>query len=333
MRSALRIPHTTEFGKPVSNTALRFARRRIGNTFVRCFIFALRQLFLSGIFLYVFSCWAQALLYWVPCTLYGDRPETIELDWIYPVDWKCEPNIVQHGFLNANLVFKNFGSTFLLMMWSFLAQDPQEVFSYVIQLADLEEYGEISSKKGIFTFFYVYYIVMILVVYNFVTAEVMQICDLLRFNMLHNVEVVFLRPKGHDFFYCIEWQLNMTSQRGGMIIEYYSKRLHQAQGDGELTIDHIDDRETKGFTTRVKGKRGRWVRTRGGARSERRSRVLTSFAHRAGSSLRTDRAPVVPKRHAAFLALPTSASPKGKKTTTTTKATTTTTRSLRETAT
>eukprot|EP00518_Triparma_eleuthera_P010977 CAMPEP_0182475930 /NCGR_PEP_ID=MMETSP1319-20130603/28187_1 /TAXON_ID=172717 /ORGANISM="Bolidomonas pacifica, Strain RCC208" /LENGTH=420 /DNA_ID=CAMNT_0024676971 /DNA_START=57 /DNA_END=1316 /DNA_ORIENTATION=- len=224
---------------------------RIGNTFIRCFIFALRQLFLISILLYIFTCYAQSLLHWVPCTLYADRPETVDLDMIFPTSWECQENEVQHGFLNVSLIFRNFGSTFTLMIWCFLARDPQEVFSYVIQLADLDQYKEEASKSGIFTFFYIYWMVMILFVYNFVTAEVMQICDLLRFNMLHQVEVVFLRPKGHDFFYCIEWQLNMTSQRGGMIIEYYSKRLHQAQTDG-ITIDRIDDKESSEYT-REKG--------------------------------------------------------------------------------
>ena len=67
--------------------------------------------------------------------------------------------------------------------------------------------------------------------------------------MLHQVEVVFLKPKNSEFFYAVEWNLNMTSQRGGMIIEYYSKKLAQAMGAGNLQsseawnddhLEHLD---------------------------------------------------------------------------------------------
>ncbi|GMH65030.1 hypothetical protein TL16_g04101 [Triparma laevis f. inornata] len=217
---------------------------RIGNTFVQCFNLAIRQVFLISIVLYIFTSLAQALFSWVPCTLFGDYPGDKEMIKTH-LPYKCEANVKDYGFLNVNLVFEDFARTFGMFLWCFFSRNPQEVFNYIIQLADLEKYNETDGggprtvgKTTIFMFFYLYYTIMILFIYNFVTAEIMQICDLLRFNMLHQVEVVFLKPKNSEFFYAVEWKLNMTSQRGGMIIEYYSKKLAQAIGGG--TLDSSD---------------------------------------------------------------------------------------------
>ena len=45
---------------------------RIANTFVQCFTFALRQMLLIFLFVYVFACLFQCVLWWVPCTTFGD---------------------------------------------------------------------------------------------------------------------------------------------------------------------------------------------------------------------------------------------------------------------
>jgi len=224
---------------------------RIGNTFVHCFWFALRQILLIGLLIYLFTCWFQALLYWVPCTIFGDYQGTDnELSSLY--GGNCEMNNVDNGFLNVSLVFYDFGRTFAAMLFTFFMKDPQEIFAYVIQLADEEEYKDVASKKLVFAAFFSYYLIMIVFVYNFVTAEIMQICDLLRFNMLHQVDVAFLKPKNSDFVYCIEWKLNMTSRRGGMIIEYYTKRLHASgqnageDGDEALDQEHEVQKRTQG---------------------------------------------------------------------------------------
>ena len=68
---------------------------RIGNTFVRCFEFAIRQLFLISIFIYGFTCIGQMLLFWVPCTMYGERPKSVPLHMIYPEYWKCQENAIE----------------------------------------------------------------------------------------------------------------------------------------------------------------------------------------------------------------------------------------------
>ncbi|GMH84716.1 hypothetical protein TrST_g13219 [Triparma strigata] len=211
---------------------------RIGNTFVHCFIFSVRQVLLISIVLYIFASFGQALFSWVPCTLFGDYPGDDDMVKDH-LPFKCEKNEIDYGFLNVNVAFEDFARTFGMFLWCFFSRNPQEVFNYIIQLSDLDKYDQDDGKRSvgktvIFTFFYCFYTVMILFIYNFVTAEIMQICDLLRFNMLHQVEVVFLKPKKSEFFYAVEWTLNMTSQRGGMIIEYYSKKLAQAIGGGTL---------------------------------------------------------------------------------------------------
>ncbi|GMI44612.1 hypothetical protein TrCOL_g347 [Triparma columacea] len=156
---------------------------------------------------------------------------------------ECERNTVDFGYLNVSLVFRDFGRTIVSIGVAFFMKDPQEIFAYVIQLADQPKYDEIANKRLIFALFFSYYITMILFIFNFVTAEIMQLSDLLGYNMLHQVEIDFLKPNNSNFVYCIEWKLNVTSRRGAMIIEYYTKRLNDASDE------RLDDSDEESYST------------------------------------------------------------------------------------
>ena len=216
---------------------------RLANTFVQCFYFALRQVFLIGLVIYIFACLFQSVLFWVPCTTYGDFSGTDKMlkETYFPGE--CERNTVDFGYLNVSLVFRDFGRTIVSIGVAFFMKDPQEIFAYVIQLADQPKYDEIANKRLIFALFFSYYITMILFIFNFVTAEIMQLSDLLRYNMLHQVEIDFLKPNNSNFVYCIEWKLNVTSRRGAMIIEYYTKRLNDASDE------RLDDSDEESYST------------------------------------------------------------------------------------
>ncbi|GMH52844.1 hypothetical protein TrRE_jg9025, partial [Triparma retinervis] len=214
---------------------------RLANTFVQCFYFALRQAFLVSLVLYIFACLFQSVLYWVPCTTFGDYLGTDKMLKGAYLPEECGRNIVDYGYLNVSLVFRDFGRTLVSIGVAFFMKDPQEIFGYVIQLADHPDYDELANKRLIFTLFFAYYISMILFIFNFVTAEIMQLSDLLRFNMLHQVEMDFLKPDNSDFVYCIEWKLNLTSRRGAMIIEYYTKKLNNDASDDDRSDDNDEE--------------------------------------------------------------------------------------------
>ena len=228
---------------------------KIGNTFIRCFAFTIRRLLLVFLVIYVFTCFFQSALYWVPCTLFGDYQGTDDdlMKWFTPWYEKgCERNNVDAGFLNVTLVFRNFAVTFTVFLWAFFSRDPQEIFAYVIQKADDDKHSEVANKRLIFLLFYTFYIFIIVFAYNFLTAEIMQLCDVLRFNLLHQTEIEYLKPSGRgeevNYFYSIEWKLNINSQRCAMIIEYYTQRLAEAIIDNDSDEDNLseDDHAPRG---------------------------------------------------------------------------------------
>lgn len=224
---------------------------RICQTFLYTFIFALRQFFLVFLIIYCFAAVAEYAFFWMPCTVQGgwfdlDQEELVDFGDKYYFTSKEENNQCEFvdetiGTLDINLIFNQLSSICLQLAWSFVSRDPQQLFAYMVGKANEENLREVASKKAIFTFFFVYYTFMITFQYNIITAELMQLCDLLRFNMLHKSEVVYLKPKGCPYVFSIEWRLDVNSIRGQMIMEYYNKKLSlQHEGD---EIDE-DNRET-----------------------------------------------------------------------------------------
>jgi len=80
----------------------------------------------------------------------------------------------------VNLIFGQFSSIIILLLWTFVSRCPQQPFTYMIGKANEEAYREDASKKYIFIFFLVYFSFMITFTYNIITAELMELCDFLR---------------------------------------------------------------------------------------------------------------------------------------------------------